>query len=135
MKKVFIDADALISLVRTDDKNHQKAKNIYKKLKSEKIELFSSNTSIYETITVVSQRVNHQQAENFLDIASQGLSIIFVDKKREKAAGNIFRQQISKNVSFFDCLNMAIMKELKIKEIFSFDKHYKKNGFLRIEID
>lgn len=135
MKKVFVEADALIALVYKKDANNQKAKKIYTKLKISKCEFYSSNTSLYEAVTVLSQRINHQVVIEFLIIIKQTLSIVFIDKKREQKGLEIFARQTSKNVSFFDCLNMAIMKELKIKEIFSFDKHYKKNGFLRIGVD
>lgn len=135
MKKIFVDADALIALTYKKDKNNQRAKKIYRKLKTSGYEFYSSNTSLYEIATVISQRINHRKAIDFLTLIKQALSIIFIDRKREEEGLKIFGQQTSKNVSFFDCLNMAIMNELEIKEIFSFDEDYKKNGFKRIEID
>lgn len=135
MKKTFVDADAFVSLVRTKDKNHLRAKKIYEYLKRKETVFFSSNTSLYETVTVISQRVSHKKAKEFFLKVRQGLNVVFVNQEREKKAVAIFNKQTSKNVSFFDCLNMAIMRELGIKQVFSFDKHYKKNGFLRIGID
>jgi len=135
MEKVFIDADAFVALVRVKDKNHRKAKRVYKYLKKKKASFFSSNTSLYEAVTVISQKISHKKAKEFLIKVHQGLSVIFINPEREKRATFIFSKQISKNVSFFDCLNMAIMKELGIKEILSFDEDYKKNNFLRIGID
>ena len=135
MKQVFVDADAFVALIRVDDKNHKRALRIYKELRKEKVEFFSSNTSLYEAVTVISQRINHKKAEEFFTKVCQGLNIVFIDQKREKKAAVIFNKQTSKNVSFFDCLNMAVMKEFEMKEIFSFDKDYKKNGFVRIGLD
>jgi predicted nucleic acid-binding protein len=135
MKKIFIDADALVALARVRDKNHQKAKKIYKKVEKEKVSFISSNTSLYEAATVISQQINHQIAQNFILEARQRINFIFVDSKIEKNGLKIFDRQTSKNVSFFDCLNMAILKEMGAKEIFSFDEDYKKNGFLRLGID
>lgn len=135
MKQVFIDADALVALIRVKDKNHFQAKKIYQKLKKEKPSFISSNTSLYETLTVISQRIDKQKAKEFLSQIYQLISFIFVDKEIEKKASSIFVKQVSKNVSFFDCLNMAILCEAGIKEIFSFDKDYKKNGFFRIGVD
>lgn len=135
MKKVFIDADVFVALARVNDKNHLRAKRSYMRLKKEKVNFVSSNTSLYEAITVISQRIGHQKAKEFIDKVRQGLNVIFVDQEREKMAMIIFNQQTSKNVSFFDCLNMAVMKEIGLKEVFSFDEDYKKNGFVRIGVD
>lgn len=135
MKKVFIDADALVALARVRDKNHRRAKKIYEKIKKEKASFISSNTSLYETVTVISQRINHQAARKFILKVYQGLNFVFIDSLLEKKGLAIFNKQTSKNTSFFDCLNMAILKEMGLKEIFSFDEDYKKNGFLRFEID
>ena len=104
-------------------------------LKKEKASFLTSNTSLYETITVVSQRISHKDAVNFLSKVPQGLNTLFINQQREQKAIKFFKKQTSKNISFFDCLNMAIMKEFSIKNIFSFDKGYKKNGFSRIGID
>lgn len=49
--------------------------------------------------------------------------------RQEGASIELFNKISSKNTRFTDCLNMAIMKELKINTIFSFDKHYKQAGF------
>lgn len=135
MKKIFIDADALVALARARDKNHQRAKKIYEKIKKERVSFFSSNTSLYETITVISQRISHQMAQKFILEIRQRINFIFVDLKTEEKGLEIFNKQTSKNVSLFDCLNMAILKEMGLKEIFSFDKDYKKNGFLRLGLD
>lgn len=135
MKKVFIDADALVALARAKDKNHQRARKIYEKIKKEKISFFSSNTSLYEAVTVISQRISHQAAKKFILKAREAINFVFIDTAIERKGLTIFNKQTSKNVSFFDCLNMAILKDLGINQIFSFDEDYKKNGFLRTGID
>ena len=134
-KKVFVDADALVALVRVKDGNHKKAKKIYKKLVSKGVDFIISNTSLYEVVTILSQRISHDVSIRFLKEMRNGLNVVFVDKKREKNGVGVFGKQTSKNVSFCDCLNMAIMREFRIKEIFSFDKCYKTNGFVRIDVD
>ena len=86
-------------------------------------------------VTVISQRISHKKAEELFSKVSQSLSTFFIDLNLQEKAMAIFSRQRSKNVSFFDCLNMAILKELRLQEIFSFDEDYKKNGFLRIGVD
>lgn len=135
MKQVFIDADILVALGRLRDKNHRQAEKIYRELKKKAVVFFISNTSLYETVTVISQRISHQKAKEFLKRVRRALNIVYIDQNLESRARLIFNKQRSKNVSFFDCLNMAILKEMGLGEIFSFDEDYKRNGILRIGID
>ncbi|MCA9407519.1 MAG: hypothetical protein KC733_02425, partial [Candidatus Omnitrophica bacterium] len=58
-KVVFIDSDAFIAIVKKDDTNHNKAKNLFYSLKDKNIIFCSSNYVYSEVITVLSQRIGH----------------------------------------------------------------------------
>jgi predicted nucleic acid-binding protein len=57
-----------------------------------------------------------------------------VSQGLEQEAIEVFKSQTSKNVSFVDCTNMAVMNAFNIKDIFSFDGSYKTNGFNLVEM-
>lgn len=134
-KWVLVDADALFALSVQADDNHHKAVKIYQKLVSSGVSLACSNTSLYEVLTVLSMKLGSDQAIDFLQRGRKGLLLQRVDKKIQSLAEEIFTKQTSKNISFFDCINMAILELHGKKQIFSFDIDYKKNGYLRIEVD
>ena len=52
-----------------------------------------------------------------------------ISEDTEEKAIQIFIEQKSKNVSFVDWANIAIVRYKDMDGIFSFDSIYKKNGF------
>ncbi|MBU1085404.1 MAG: PIN domain-containing protein [Candidatus Beckwithbacteria bacterium] len=133
--KLFIDADAFVGTYIPQDAHYQKCLKLILKIHQSKAVVYTSNTSFYEAVTVISQKAGKDKAKLFLKKSLKGVKVIYIDSFLEAKAQQIFSRQTSKNVSFFDCINMAIMEKLKIKYIFSFDLHYKKNGFFRYGID
>lgn len=125
---ILIDADAIFALIVATDPNHKKAVNLQHKLKETTISIL--NTTIAEIATVLFRKVSHQTAVLFLkDVAGGDLLILTADERLMSKAVKYFQKQTAKNVSFFDCLNMAAVEEYGFKAIFSFDKGYQKNGF------
>jgi len=133
---LFVDSDAFVALAKEDDSNHERAVQILGELLHANVSFLTSNYVFSETITVISQRVSHKAALLFIEeMKSPNASFLirWVDEELEVIATEIFKNQRSKNVSFVDCTNMAIMQDDKINVIFSFDKIYKKNGFQTVQ--
>lgn len=135
MKKYFdvlIDADAFVALSKKNDTNHFKAQKISKLLCKSGVIFVTTNYVFSEVVTVLSQKVGHHESIKFIeDIKSEksDIQLIWINDELEKLAIEIFKKQTSKNISFVDCLNMAVLKKYKWNTIFSFDKNYEKNGF------
>lgn len=135
-KKLLIDADVFVALKNISDINHKLALKIAKALSLAKIRLFTSDPALGEAITVISQNIGHSDAVEFAEeITKSNIEIVEIDGKLRQGGLSIFKKQTSKNTRFTDCLNMAILKKEKLSMIFSFDEHYKKNGFSRLGVD
>lgn len=132
IEEVLIDSDAFVALIKKNDTNHKKAKRISQFLTQKGSVFITTNYVFSETVTVLSQKISHKVAVDFInDLTSEKseISIIRANEEIEKLAIEIFKKQTSNNVSFVDCINMAVLKRYKWKTIFSFDRIYKKNGF------
>ena len=129
--KIFVDADAFVSLVNPDDGNHHDAVAISKYIKFHNLELMTSNFAIGEAITVISQETTLKKAVEFgKDVFSGSeVLVIDVDRSHQLRALEKMSHATSKNVRFTDFVNMVLMKELDIATIFSFDRHYRQAGF------
>lgn len=135
-KKIFVDSDAFVALAKEDDSNHQNAINLLQKLIQEPIAFFTSNYVFSECITIISMKISHEEAVKFIDnMKSRESKFIIerIDDKIEDMAVSIFKEQQSKNTSFVDCTNMALIKKIGADAIFSFDGVYKQNGIVMIE--
>lgn len=134
---IFADSDAFVAILRKDDSNHPKAKRLYLQLEKLNVSFATSNYVFAEVITVISQKIGHKKALEFINNMRSPDSIynfIRVTPEIEEMAIEIFKKQTSKNVSFVDCTNMALIKHDNLDAIFSFDEIYRKNG-IRMAIE
>lgn len=134
--KILIDADAMVALVNPDDPSHAMAEKLGGEIDGEGVNVIISDPAFGEAVTVIAQDTGLEKAILFAEkTLASSAEIVEVDSILRRAGLDIFKKQTSKNTRFTDCVNMAIMKEEGIDTIFSFDKHYKKNGFKRFGID
>lgn len=134
--KVFVDSDVFVALLKEKDNTHEKAKKLLLKLLSEETVFVTSNYVISESITVISQKIDHKTAIKYVDEIYSSKSpyrVMRVSGDIEELAIEIFKKQTSKNTSFVDCVNMAFMRQNNVDAIFSFDQIYRKNGFKLLE--
>jgi len=133
-RKVLVDADAFVALVYAKDANHDAAAGVIESLLD--TQLVASSYAYGEAVTVISQKAGRTTAVKFIHDTNESPTVVLDASFNFRRRGEeVFRRQTSKNVSFTDCINMAIMEDWGIKEIFSFDKIYRKNGFKRLGID
>lgn len=133
---ILVDSDAFVALTKKDDSNHEKAKRIFQVLHDKPVTFLTSNYVFSEVCTVLSQRVGHQMAVAFIDSMKSEDSVFvieYITEDLETEAISIFKEQTSKNVSFVDCTNIAVIRKEAMDGIFSFDKSYGKNGVQLVE--
>lgn len=127
---VYVDASGFISLTLENDSNHIKALKCAEYLVNNKIKTVTSNIAIYETVTVIAQKIGLEEGRRVLkSIRNYAMEIIYVDAYLEDFAVKRFMAIKSKNVSLFDCVHFAVMESASIKTVFGFDDHFKKAGF------
>ena len=125
--QVFVDASVYVAIRNKNDSNHKKALILSQELFQKKAEFITSNIVIYEVYTVLSMKIDKATALGFHDrILKENLPIIYMTEELEEEAWRMFEKEKSKNVSYFDFTSFAIIKNLKIKSMFSFDKDFKR---------
>ena len=127
---VYVDASGFISLRLENDFNHTKALGCAEYLVNNKIKTVTTNIAIYETVTVIAQKVGLDEGREVLkSIRDYAMEIIYVDEYLEDFAIKRFMAIKSKNISLFDCVHFAVMESEGIKTVFGFDNHFEKAGF------
>ena len=133
---VLVDSDVFVSLGKEKDALHEKSLSLVGELKKRGALLVTSNYVFSEAITVISQRVSRRAAVEFIEkfkTSQSSISCLWIDTEIESLAIEIFKNQTSKNVSFVDCTNIALVQLYNMHAIFSFDKIYSKNGVRMVE--
>jgi len=108
---------------------------MFNNFKDKKVKFIASNYVFSEIITVLSQRISHKNSTEFIEQKNNPttfFSIIKLSQESEDLAIEIFKKQTSKNVSFVDCANMALLEEKQADIIWGFDEIYKKNKYKTI---
>jgi len=132
LKNILVDADGLVALAKIDDSNHKKAVQVDIRLKKIGVVYYFSPFAVPEAVTVLSYKVSHLKAKEFLKSARKLDIITFkLPEKYEHLADNWFNKQRKKGTSYFDCYNMALLDRYRnqLDGIFSFDEVYRRNGF------
>jgi len=126
---IFIDTNFYVSLENKADSNHEKAKEILNSLIQKDPQFFTTTLILYETVTVISLRVGREAAIYFKDNFDPATRVLWLDKAIETKAWNLFRKIKDKDVSFVDCYSFALLGELMVREVLTFDKDFAKQGF------
>jgi predicted nucleic acid-binding protein len=125
LSQILVDSDAFIALFVESDAHYERVGKALQRLLNEPCRLVTTNVIVAETATWLSRRVSQDKARQFLDYIEAGHTPIFyIDKVIQQHASELFRQQPTKNISLFDCLNVAVIQLYNLPGILSFDKFY-----------
>lgn len=125
--KLLADSDWLVGLFRIGDPHQEVATRLLHRIDKDGVELSVLNLVIQEAATVLSHRTGMRAVRLFCKrFPDLGLNTTWVDEALEADAWKIFLKQTKKGTSFVDCANLAVIKELKLDGILSFDSFYPK---------
>lgn len=123
--KCFIDASAYLSLLVSSDNNHESAIKWSRRLANH--QYITSQAVLGEVLTVGSQRFDKTTTVYFVEEILKSTTLVVLEKQHlVKTAWKFFKKVKSKNISWVDCYSQAIIEELIIDEVFTFDKDFKK---------
>ena len=119
-KKVLCDTDFLVALHLETDSTHLRAKEIFSNYDN----FVVLDITFWEVATVLSRKLNQDQAILTLELIQQNFLDIFIfDKSLENQTFKLFKSFEKKNVSFFDCACFTVAQQNNFL-IASFDKFY-----------
>lgn len=124
--KLFVDTGAFIALTDADDENHKAAVAFYRNSKEKGARFVTTNFVVCETMNYLGAKVSHPVAVLFRENLKKSgfIEMITVTPSIEDAAFAIFKRYTDKEFSFTDCTSFSIMRSLKLKKAFAFDKHF-----------
>lgn len=124
--KLFADTEAFIALADADDENHKADVAFNRNSKEKGARLVTTNFVVCETMNYLGARVSHHVAVLFRESLKKSgfIEIITVTPSIEDAAFAILKRYTDKDFSFTDCTSFSIMRSLKLRKAFAFDKHF-----------
>ena len=125
---ILIDSNVLIAYFNEADKNHDLAKQILERIEASDYSGAIISDYIFSeliTVTLLKKKSKSTAIEAGKDIISSKIRILKVNRKIFQRAWELF-QKHSLKMSFADFTNLAILDLLKIRNIATFDKDFKK---------
>ncbi len=123
--RLFVDAGAFIALQDVSDGHHAAAVSFFESA-SPATRWLSSNFVVDETITFLRRSVGHACAAAYADsmLKTRLFDIISVNPAIEHSAVEVFKRYKDKELSFTDCVTIAVVRSMKIDGVFGFDSDF-----------
>jgi len=129
---ILIDASVFCAYANIDDVHHKKALKILEDIISEKYgKSIASDYVFDETVTVTLRKTNKKTAVNIGNfIINSEVLLIRIDYKVFQSAWEIFDG--TKELSFTDCANVALMQMFGVEYIATFDRDFEEIEDIKI---
>ena len=125
---IYVDTAALLAIVDTKDANHENAKEFWgQQVLNENFR--TNNYVVVESIALIQNRLGLEAVKILVD---QLLPVIEVDwlmtEQHELAIQSVLTAN-RRNLSLVDCSSFETIRRLGIRIVFTFDEHFKEQGF------
>jgi len=134
LRKVFFDTWGWLAIAHRDDQRHAEATAFYRDFLVAGGVPVTTDYILSETISLLRARTSSQGTERFidgmLDVRSSGKIVIErIDEERWSAAWKLSKKFRDKpDISFVDFTSFVVMKELRMTEALTADRHYELVG-------
>ncbi len=130
--KVFMDSAGFFALWDAGDEHHAAALQLQRALAAKRRHFLTTDYVVQETATLLLMRHSHAAAADFLETIerSEALQLEWIGPDRFQTASALFRKHADKEWSFTDCASFVTMRELRVRDAFTTDRHFKQAGFV-----
>lgn len=130
MKNVFFDSWGWVAIANKNDNYHERVYSFYKDLLLSRGLPITTDYILAETITFLRAKIDFKLVDTFIETilnAAKNERIILerIDEKRWTKAWELSKKYKDKtSISFFDFTSFVVMKEIRISEALTNDKHF-----------
>ena len=129
MEKIFVDTSAIFAIVNTAEANSSIARKAWRNFLENADDLVSNNYVIVESISLTQGRLGLSVVRNLLDNILPFIQVIWVDEDQHSAIVQDVLSANRRNLSLVDCSAFATMRREEIGTVFTFDAHFREQGF------
>ncbi len=129
MGQIFIDTSALYALVATEDKYHRRAVLLWQSLADGDDSPITTNYILTECFAIVQNRLGLEFVRYLHEEVVPALEVLWLDKEHHDSALEQVLSANRRNLSLVDCSSFDTMRRLGIETAFTFDPHFREQGF------
>ncbi|HJZ05965.1 hypothetical protein A2634_01340 [Candidatus Amesbacteria bacterium RIFCSPHIGHO2_01_FULL_48_32] len=131
MNKIFLDTGWFKAELDERDGHHLRAKNIFRRIKKERLVMVTTNFVLDESFTLIKDKCGVFRAKRlfgFLTKFPEKFGIERVTLEDERRVWDWFWHDW-RELSYTDCTSFAVMERLGIEKVATFDEHFETAGF------
>jgi predicted nucleic acid-binding protein len=129
-REVFVDTSGLYALIDKNDASHREARDAVAKIVRDGRRLLVTDYVIDESVTLAKAHGGAWVASRVLDLVerSQGIRVEWIGPERFAATRAYFRKHADDDYSFTDCSSFVVMRELRLDQALTTDRHFVEAG-------
>ena len=130
-REIFVDTSGMYALVDRKDAHHPAARAVVERLLRSGRRLLVTDYVVAETVNLANARSGSRVAIRVLDLLEQsaGIRIEWIGAARFDMTKAFFRKHADHTYSFTDCTSFVVMRELKLSQALTSDRHFTQAGF------
>jgi len=126
---IFIDTAAFLAVLNNNDHFHRSAEKIWAEILSSDSALFSSNYVILETTALLQHRFGIEALRLLESEILPVVELVWVDESIHQQGMSALLVANRRNLSLVDCTSFEIMRQIGSEQVFTFDPHFREQGF------
>ena len=126
---IFIDTAAFLAVLNANDRFHGRAKPAWDAILASDAILFSSNYVLLETTALLQHRFGIEAVRLFENDILPVIEIVWLDEIIHKQGMSALLIANRRDLSLVDCTSFEIMRQIGIDAAFTFDAHFREQGF------
>ncbi len=136
-RTVFLDTSYLLALENQDDPCHSRAKALECELSDQGCDLFLHWGILLEIADVYARLSRRQRTFQLFDRFEndQGYLIRPINESLLAQALNLYQSRSDKEWGLTDCISFVLMRQERISEAVTSDKHFRQAGFVALLLE
>lgn len=126
---VFVDTSVFLAVLAEDDTNNTIASETLASLAENGEQLITSNYILVESYALIQRRMGMDAIRDFQDKILPALITAWVSAEEHQRAMAQFLSENRRNLSFVDCSSFEIVQRVQAEKVFTFDSHFREQGF------
>lgn len=126
---IYIDTSAFFALVNSDDQNHLAAQEAWERLLQNGETLFCNNYILVESTALIQYRLGLEALKVWHEDIVPVMQVEWLDESLHNPIMRIVLSSDRRVISFIDQSSFDTMRRYGIKTAFTFDEHFRQQGF------
>lgn len=126
---IYIDTSAFLAIVDETDAYHCVAQKHWLYLLEMGEQLQTNNYVLVESTAVIQNRVGIKAVKRLVNELLPVIKVDWLNPEQHEAAIHTVLTANRRSLSLVDCASFETMRRLRIETVFTFDEHFKEQGF------